>query len=602
MFFSQFQKEEIRSICVILVSTSDLCSTMGCSQTRTETMKIEPLKVDSTPNLKKKKGTSFQNATRIIEDSVGLWLLDDPSVNVDEELSKLRKIISTIQLFTAENDLIDYLKTIQFEKAFVIVPKLDVQFDSLRSLPQLERIYQLNSGFRLVENHDKSKVSTEMFENIDSLCKQLEEDVRLCGLDLIPITTTPAHSDDKSVDYQQQQATFLMSQLMKEIFYRLKFENNAKAEFIEFCRSQYAGNKEQIREIEDFETNYRPQKAIVWLTKQSFIWRILQRMQRTMEIDILYKMGFFLKHGHTQLNIAQENNVDERNNSVIVYRGKTMFKQKFNKLIRYNKNGLLCFANFFVANLDQTLSMEFVRRRLAFLSEAVGIIFEIHVDQSLQNSRSPFAPLHKLIPDESKDQSNFFFAMNTVFRIENVDQFIDELMNIIWTVKLTLIGDEDPQLLELVAPLRSSEVHANPLAFIGKLFMEMGEYSRAEQFFLGMLNDSSILGQPKRLVRVHIGLGTNYINSNQYDKALQQYHEALRVSLTYLSSTHKDLAPIYDSIGRTYFLQGNHVKAGEFYGKAADLIGGNQSTDGDSQPNDLNVANDKTRMSIKQNK
>jgi hypothetical protein len=42
-----------------------------------------------------------------------------------------------------------------------------------------------------------------------------------------------------------------------------------------------------------------------------------------------------------------------------------------------------------------------------------------------------------------------------------------------------LTADDDQQLLRLVAPLRSSEVHANPLSYMGKLFMEMGEYTRS---------------------------------------------------------------------------------------------------------------------------
>ena len=41
---------------------------------------------------------------------------------------------------------------------------------------------------------------------------------------------------------------------------------------------------------------------------------------------------------------------------------------------------------------------------------------------------------------------------------------------------------------------------------MGKLFMEMGEYMRAEQFFLGILQDTSVHNQPRRLVRVHNGL------------------------------------------------------------------------------------------------
>ncbi|CAF4751911.1 unnamed protein product, partial [Rotaria sp. Silwood2] len=40
--------------------------------------------------------------------------------------------------------------------------------------------------------------------------------------------------------------------------------------------------------IDDFETNYRPQKALWCLTGECFLGRVLQRVQRTYEVDILY--------------------------------------------------------------------------------------------------------------------------------------------------------------------------------------------------------------------------------------------------------------------------------------------------------------------------
>ncbi|CAF5124461.1 unnamed protein product, partial [Rotaria sp. Silwood1] len=59
--------------------------------------------------------------------------------------------------------------------------------------------------------------------------------------------------------------------------------------------------------------------------------------------------------------------------------------------------------------------------------------------------------------------------------------------------------------------------------------MDMGEYRRAEQCFLEMLNDTSILSQPRRLVRVHNGLGANYLHKGDYASALEHYKQALQV-------------------------------------------------------------------------
>ena len=529
-------------------------------------------------------------SSRLVEDCLVLWLLHHPSIQVETEVAKLRRIVSTVILFSDRDECRVYIQKIRVEKIFLIVPAMETSLDALRELPQVEKIYVLDASFQQVEKKIDSIVLAERFFDIDSLCRQLETDVELCGLDILLITTSaPPHDDASSVSAQQQEASFRFAQLMREILYRLKFENNAKNEFVSFCRIHYAGNTEQLRIIDDFETNYRPQKALYWLTRQCFIWRVLQRMQRTLEIDILYKLGFLVKHAHTQLMIFQENHQTGTAALSTVYRGKTMFKEKFEALVKNNTGGLLSFGNFFSAHADREVGLEFIRRRLAFLPNAVGVLFEIHVDPTIHNARSPCASLDRVRADEKIDQNGIFFGMHAVFRIDLVDQFIDEVMNLDWIVRLTLLSDDDQQLLRLVAPLRSSEVHANPLSYMGKLFMEMGEYSRAEQFFLGMLQDASVRSQPRRLVRVHNGLGTNYLNKGDYVKALEQFQHAVQVSLTYLPPRHTDLAPLYDAIGKSYFQQGDYQKAVENYGRAADLVGQNSQPGNDQLFNDLNT-------------
>ncbi|CAF4422291.1 unnamed protein product, partial [Rotaria sp. Silwood2] len=149
--------------------------------------------------------------------------------------------------------------------------------------------------------------------------------------------------------------------------------------------------------------------------------------------------------------------------------------------------------------------------------------------------------------------------------------------------------DNDQQLLCLLAPLRSSEVYYNPLSYMGKLFMKMGEYAYVKQFFLGMLQDASCSNQPHRLVRVNNDLGANYMIKGDYAKALEQYQQTFDVSLSYLPLSHTDLAPICDAIDKNYFHQGDYQKAVENYERAADLIEQSIQSGNNQIVNDLNI-------------
>jgi hypothetical protein len=298
----------------------------------------------------------------------------------------------------------------------------------------------------------------------------------------------------------------------------------------------------------------------------------------------------------------QENNSFMSENVIIVYRGKTMFKDKFNALVKNNCGGLLAFGNFFMAHENKEADIDFVRRRLTTFPNAIGILFEIYINPTIRSVRSPFASLDQVHSDDKIEKNGILFGISTVFHIDSIEQFTDESAITIWNVKLTLIADDDQQLLRLVAPLRSSEVHANPLSYMGKLCMEMGEYTQAEQFFLGMLQDASVRSQPRRLVRVHNGLGANFMQKGDYAKALEQYQQALDVSLSYLSPDHTDLAPLYDAIGKSYFHLCKYQRAVENYERAADLVGLNTQPGNDQFVSDLTTRIDSAKKRLNNNK
>lgn len=479
-----------------------------------------------------------------------LWLLDDPSVNIDDERAKLRQIVSIVTIFTAAEEFVTYVSNIRVEKVFLIV-SLPLVVPSVEDFPQVEKIYAL----------DRSVPS-----GIDRLCEELKIDVNLCELDLLVVTPTAVVNEGE--DWKKQEASFLCVQLMREILFRIKFENNAKAEFIQFCRLHYVDNPE----VETFEQTYRSQRALDWLLRQGFIWRMIQRMQRTQEIDILYKLGFFLKHAHTQLNLFQENNSAVADNASLVYRGKTMSNEVFQRFFRENQGGLVSFDCFFTGHVQREMAMDFLRQRHRSLPKLTKILFEIHVDPNTRSARSPFASLDKIQPEETNENNGILFGMYTVFRMESLQEEHDETMNL-WSVKLTLVGDDDAQLLRLVAPLRSSEVHANPLAYMGKLFIDKGEYDHAEQSFLAMLEDPIIQSQPLRLARVYKGLATSYMNKKDYGKSVEHYQHALRVTLQYLPADHTDLVSLYDALGKAFYEQGEYLSAVENYEHAANLLG-----------------------------
>ncbi|CAF3413348.1 unnamed protein product [Rotaria sp. Silwood1] len=535
------------------------CSTCCASVVLPTNLSFNEIPVSTTVSINPK-------STRIIENCIIIWLFDDPSNKFENEKKQLSRLIYGFQIFTNPDTCINYIRDIQDEKVFLIISVTYQSVQYIHDLPQLEKVYIFDS-FSCDDRN--CTLSNNTFHDINNLCKQLQYDIELCELDLIyfSVISNSMHDMKSSMTLTKEQASFVFIQLTNEIIARLKFESVAKDVFIDFSRKHYTNNPEQLHLIEEFAKYYRPNLALGWLKRSCFISKILNRVERTREIDILYKLGFFIKHLNVQLVRLYEENELLMKNISIVYRGKTMLTEEFDALIKNSYDGLLSFSNFLVTTINKENAIDFIHRRLTTRQNMIGIVFEIHIDHMIFNEEAPFA----LLTGNSTKNYEICFSAGTVFRIESIKQFTESSL-IIWFVTLVLIRHDDPQLEHILKPFRTSELHENPLSHLGKLLMDMGEYRRAEQCFLEMINDTSILSQPRRLVRVHNGLGANYLHKGDYASALEHYKQALQVSLTYLSPDHDELAPMYKTIADCYLNQNDYSQALQNYERAINLI------------------------------
>ena len=86
-------------------------------------------------------------------------------------------------------------------------------------------------------------------------------------------------------DSKRQEADFMYSQITRDILLSVE---SSQAEMIEFCRQQYIDDEVQLRNIQEFEENYRPCKAIHWYKRDVFLYRLLNKALREKDVDVLY--------------------------------------------------------------------------------------------------------------------------------------------------------------------------------------------------------------------------------------------------------------------------------------------------------------------------
>lgn len=206
--------------------------------------------------------------------------------------------------------------------------------------------------------------------------------------------------------------------ILKEIILDIEHEKRAKKEFIEFCCTHYADNQTQINKIHDFERLYEHHSPIWWYSKEPFIYSTLNKALRIQEIDVIIKMGFFIRDLHRQIEQLHSN--ARQTTKMIIYRGQGVSKDDFEK-IRKSEGDLLSFNNFLSTSLDKDVSYSFAESA-GDNPQLIGILFEIEIDPLI--STVSFALLNN-ISHHSETEEEILFSMHTVFRIGKINRIKD---------------------------------------------------------------------------------------------------------------------------------------------------------------------------------
>ncbi|CAF4262001.1 unnamed protein product, partial [Rotaria magnacalcarata] len=70
-----------------------------------------------------------------------------------------------------------------------------------------------------------------------------------------------------------------------DILCYLPYPEDCRRKFIEALREYYNGKKAELTVLENFELDYRSDKAIWWYTRDNFVHRLLNRALRQRNIE-----------------------------------------------------------------------------------------------------------------------------------------------------------------------------------------------------------------------------------------------------------------------------------------------------------------------------
>ncbi|CAF1516321.1 unnamed protein product [Adineta ricciae] len=503
----------------------------------------------------------------IVEQFRLVWLdahLDKSNENV-YLLNYFRRVMKNIDIFTNSEKCIDFLSQIINEQVFMIVSGSLGQ----NIVPRIHDMQQLNSIYVYCTNesrHEKwtcnwSKVKG-IFTKIDSIRIALQRAKRQLNQNSIEISFISINETTVQ-DVHELEPSFMYTQLLKEILMEINDENDTRAieELSVYCHNLYADNKVELNNIDQFVREYHDHTPIWWYTYECFLYPMLNRSLRMLEVNVILKIGFFLRHLHHHIEQLHKEQSDEHHIPFTVYRGQGLSKANFDKLFG-RKGGLLAFNNFLSTSMERKISENFA---LCALSnpDFVGILYVMTVDPAV--SSAPFALVNDVSYYKDTEQE-ILFSMNTIFRISQIEQIDGN--DRLWEVKLILTADNDPGLSNLLERIRDETQGATGWLRLCRLLMKLNQTEKAEQVYKALLEQNP--ADPMNGY-YYQQLGCVKYQQGEYQHAISYYENALEIFLKYLPSNHSHVATSYNSIGAAYFGMGDYTKAVSFYEKSIEI-------------------------------
>jgi tetratricopeptide (TPR) repeat protein len=525
-------------------------------------------KREQVPATSKGEATHRRTNIKMMQNVLLIWLdtnIDDSNEDCRKTIIQLQRTVNTIKTFTNGEECLEFIKDMSNEKVCMIVSGSLGQ----HIVPGVHNMSQVDSIFIFCGNKKRHEPWAKewakvrgVFTEISPICEALKQVSRRCEQAAIPISFVATDTDTSTKSLDQLDPTFMYTQILKEILLTIKFNQKHIKEFMEYCRDAFTDNKNELKNVDRLEQQYQNKTPIWWYTSDCFLYSMLNRAVRMTDVNILIKMGFFIKdlHDHIEELHYQQFGDDQNSKLFTIYRGQGLAKTDFDQLMN-TKGGLMSFNNFLPTSKDRNISLSFARNALAN-ADSVGILFVLKIDPS--QSTEPFAAITDVSYFQAEDE--VLFSMHTVFRIRDIKP-LDENHRL-FQVDLTLTSDNDKDLCTLTDRIREETKGSSGLYRLGLLLRKMGNYDKAEELYNVLLDQTTDESEKGSIYHL---IAWTKNDQGEYEESLTFYEKALVIYQKTLPPTHLNFANIYTNIGMVYDSMGNHLKALSYYEKALEI-------------------------------
>ena len=496
------------------------------------------------------------------ENSLLVWL--DPHVNEGEDsyrtiINQLQCIIRNAHTFTDPRRCLRFLSCKDDKNICIVMSDAVCKqvVSRIRSMSQIDTSFSIR-GEKNGENWLRmNDISIQLRGICEAIERYTEQSFTIAYIAARKVPTTN--------DFNRLTPSFMYTQIFKKILLQIEFNNQDIRTFVGYCRDIFASNEEFLHQCDQLAQNYNQHSPIWWYKNCQFFRSLLKTAIEKINVDLLIKLGFFIKdlcQNIKELHATQFGR-REQSQTFTVYRHESLSEEAFYRFLSM-ENGLCAFDNFLLASRNKNC-FDSIDERTTWDGNSIHLLYEIIIDPSISSVYYAFI-------DEE-----LLFSMHSVFHVGEFKQIGND--NRVYQATLTLTTDTNHNLHDLTKHIREEIEAPTPWHRLARLLLHLGKYSEAEQIYNRLISHTR---DNRERVVLYDQLGTAKQGQRKYADALDSYSKSLDYSDEASPSHEFHLARFYSNTGSIHYAQKRYADALSSYERAQNIW---QRNSGENQLN-----------------
>ncbi|CAF1425183.1 unnamed protein product, partial [Rotaria sordida] len=262
--------------------------------------------------------------------------------------------------------------------------------------------------------------------------------------------------------------------------------------------------------------------AIKWYTRDTFLFRLVNKVLREENIDDMYKIRLILSDIHIQLVELHGDYLETLLDlslypyCLTVYRGQLMSARELDQL-KWNIGCFISMNSFLSTSTARDLPLIFSGQGQQ-RPQLESILFEITIETS--TCETAFADIQYIswIPGEEE----ILITIGAIFRIDSVNQ-IDN----IWIVKLTLCNQKSHGIEQLTDYFPDIKDHQPDLFTFAQFLFYIGDYGRATTIYRRLLSSISLTDKRMPALWNNLAMCLNHQNYKNLPEIMNYFNQGL---------------------------------------------------------------------------